>query len=61
MEGTTTVSSILQTLGDIFEAVIGWTVDVGTTVVSSPFLMVLIGIPVALVAIGVFKRLINLS
>lgn len=60
MEGTT-LAQILTQLGDIFEAVIGWTVDVGTTVVSSPFLMVLIGIPVSLVAIGVFRRLINLS
>lgn len=55
-----TISSVLGDLGTIFQTVIGWVGDVATAVLSSPFLFILVGIPVALVGIGIFRRLMNL-
>lgn len=52
-----TISSMLTDMGMVFTSVIGWCVEVGSTIVSTPFLFILVAIPVSLVAIGVFRRL----
>ena len=56
-ESSPTISSMLTDMGTVFQQVIGWCVQVGQTIVSTPFLFILVAIPVSLVAIGVFKRL----
>ena len=60
MEGTAiTMTSLLETIGQVFESAIGWAGTVAETVASHPLL--LIGFVVGLVGLGVglFRRLSN--
>lgn len=56
-----TMTTILADIGSFFTAAIGWMGDALETVVSSPVLFVMVvAIPVAGIAIGYLRRLINL-
>lgn len=61
MEGTTTatMATVISTVGEVFEGVLGWAGTIGSTIVSSPLL--LFGVTLGFVGVGVtmFKRLLN--
>lgn len=62
MEGTTsTVFTILDSIGSVFEAAIGWAGTVGTEIVDTPILMVFVAVPLVGLGVGLFKRLINVN
>lgn len=61
MEGGTTVATILSSIGDVFEAAIGWASTVGQTIVNTPILMVFVAIPLVGLGVGLFRRLINVN
>ena len=55
------MSTILSTVGDIFTAAIDWVGDVGTTITSTPILLLFVVIPLVGLGVGLFKRLINVN
>ncbi len=61
MEGGTaaTMATVISTVGDVFEGVLGWAGTIGNTITSSPLL--LFGVVLGFVGVGVtmFKRLLN--
>lgn len=61
MEGTSTVTSILGTIGEVFEAAIGWAGTVGQTVVETPILLVFCAVPLVGLGVGLFRRLLNIN
>lgn len=61
MEGTATVSSIIGTVGSIFEAAIGWVGDVATCVTSNPILLIFAVIGLVGLGVGLFKRLLSVN
>lgn len=62
MEGeTVTISTILESVGDVFAASIDWVGSVATTVVGEPILLLFAVIPLVGLGVGMFKRLINVN
>lgn len=60
MEGTTTsISTIVGNVGDIFTGAMGWAAEVGSTVVETPILLMFVVLPLVGLGIGIFKRLLN--
>lgn len=62
------MADILSYVGDIFEAGIGWAVDVGELITAStdgaldnPLLLLFAALPLCGLGIGFFKRLINVN
>ena len=58
-EATTTISSIVGNVGDIFTAAMSWAAEVGSTVVETPILLMFVIIPLVGLGVGLFKRLLN--
>lgn len=54
---TTTMASFLSTVTEVFTSVMGWTATVAETVMSTPIYLVPVVIGIALIGIGIFKRL----
>lgn len=57
----TTLSTILSTVTQIFESVIGMVGTVATTIIGNPILLMFALIPVVGLGVGLFKRLINVN
>lgn len=56
-----TISSLMTTITEVFTAVISMVSSVGTAVVNNPLLLLYALIPLSMIAIGVFKRLLNVN
>lgn len=62
MEGeTVTITTILESVGDVFTASIDWVGAVAETVVGEPILLLFAVIPLVGLGVGMFKRLINVN
>ena len=62
MEGATvTVASLVQSVGEVFSAAIGWVGTVGSTIVETPILLLFCAIPLVGVGVGLFRRLLNVN
>lgn len=62
MEGTatTTISTLIESIGTVFTAAIGWVGDVATTIAGQPILLLAcVGIPLCGLGVGMFKRLLS--
>lgn len=61
MEGTTvTMATLIEAVGTVFEAAIGWTATVATTIAAQPILLLAcVGIPLCGLGVGMFKRLLS--
>lgn len=62
MEGssTTTVATLLSSVGDVFTQVISWAGTVGTTIVGNPVLLLYcIAVPLCGIGVGMFARLLH--
>ena len=55
-----TMSSLLQSVGDIFTSCIEWIGDVGEVVMGNPRLLLFVLLPLCGIAVGFFKRLMHL-
>lgn len=61
MEGaTTTIATLLSSVGEVFTKVISWAGDVGSTIVSTPVLLLFaVAVPLCGLGVGLFKRLLS--
>ena len=61
MEGaaTVTIATLLLYCRVIFSSAIGWAGTVGSTIVSTPILLLFCAIPLVGLGVGLFKRLLN--
>lgn len=51
----------MENVGSVFTTAIGWVAEVGETIASEPILLLaVVGIPLCGLAVGLFRRLINL-
>lgn len=55
------VSPFITEVGAIFTAVVGWLTSVGSTIMADPILLTMCAIPLCGLAIGIFKRLLNVQ
>ena len=53
------MDAIISAVGDLFTAAIGWVGTVGSTVVSTPILLIFTTLPLVGLGVGLFKRLIS--
>lgn len=60
MEGTTTISTIISSVGDIFTGALTWASEVGSTIVETPILMMFVILPLVGLGIGIFKRMLHM-
>lgn len=58
---TTTLATILDNVGDVFEAAIGWVGTVAQTIADNPILLIFAIIPLIGLGVGLFRRLINVN
>lgn len=58
---TVTVSTLLSSVGDIFEAAIGWVSTTASTIASTPILLIFCVLPLIGLGVGLFRRLINVN
>ena len=56
---TSTMSSLLTSLGEVVTQTLGWVVDAVDTIVGSPFLLLTTGILVLGGAVGILGRLLS--
>lgn len=61
MEGTTTIATILSSVGEVFEAAIGWVGTVAQTVTEQPILLLFATLGLVGLGVGMFKRLISVN
>lgn len=54
-----TVSTLLSSIGEVFSSAISWAGTVGSTIVSTPLLLLFCAIPLVGLGVGLFKRLLN--
>ena len=61
MEQTTvTISTLIDSVGTVFTAAIGWVGDVAETIAAQPILLLAcVGIPLCGLGVGMFKRLLS--
>ena len=61
MEGATvTIATLIESVGTVFTAAIGWVGKVATTIAGQPILlMACVGIPLCGLGVGMFKRLLS--
>lgn len=55
-----TVASVIGDMGTILTAELGWVGEVATTVASNPILLIFTIGTFALIAVGIFRRLLNI-
>ena len=54
-----TLASILTDITSVFTAAIGWAGTVGSTIVSTPLLLVFVVVPLVGLGVGLFRRLLR--
>ncbi len=59
MDTTTAMSDFLTSLGEILTAEIGWAGEIATVVVDTPLFLFGVACSMALISIGIVKRLPN--
>lgn len=57
MEGTA-MTAFLTTIGEVFTQAISWVAQVGTTIVSTPILLLPFALAIVSKVVKIFKRLI---
>lgn len=58
---TITMAELLTQISSIFTTFIGQVATVASTIAGSPLLLLAVSLPVAMLAIGIFKRLITVN
>lgn len=54
------MAALLTSVTDVFTAAIGWVGTVGTTITSTPVLLLFaVGVPLCGLGVGMFKRLLS--
>lgn len=62
MEGTTTtIASLMGSVGEVFTAAIGWVADVAECIAAQPLLLLFCVLPLVGLGVGLFRRLINVN
>ena len=56
-----TMADIISNVSSIFTAVIGWVGTVGTTITSTPILLIFAVLPLVGLGVGLFRRLIHVN
>lgn len=59
MQTTTAMSTLLSTLGEVVTAILGYIPEISETIISSPVLLLTMGILLIGGAIGIFGRLLS--
>lgn len=59
MEGAVTLATVISSIGDVFTAAMGWAGTVGSTIVSTPLLLIGVVIGFVGVGVGLFRRMLN--
>lgn len=54
------MAELITLITSVFTAIMGWAATVGTTIVSTPLLLIGVSIPIVGAGIGFFKRLLRL-
>ena len=57
---TATVTTILSSISEVFNAAIGWVGTVGETIVENPLLLIFTTIGLVGLGVGLFKRLLHI-
>lgn len=60
MEGTMTITSLMESMGTIFTTSIAWVGEVADVVAGNPLLLMGVIFSFAFVGVGLFKRLLSL-
>lgn len=55
------MDAILSSITSVFTAAVGWCGTVGSTIVSTPIMLIFAVIPLVGLGVGLFKRLINVN
>ena len=55
-----TIATLVGNVGDIFTGAMSWAASVGSTIVSTPLLLMFVVIPLVGLGVGLFKRLLNM-
>lgn len=58
---STTLGAIMTNVGTVFTSSIGWVSSVASTITSTPILLLFCVLPIVGLAVGLFKRLINVN
>lgn len=54
------MATLIASIGDVFEAAIGWVGQVASTIAGQPILLLAcVGIPLCGLGVGLFKRLLS--
>lgn len=61
MEGGTTMTSFISFVTEFFTAILGYVVEVASTVVETPILLFFCLLPIVGIGVGMFKRLIHIN
>ena len=57
---TVTVATLMESVGTVFTAGVGWVAKVAETVAAQPILLLAcVGVPLCGIGIGMFKRLLS--
>ena len=59
MEATTTLATVLTSVGSVFTALIGYVGSVCETIVSNPLLLIGVCLPIAFAIVSFVRRLFN--
>lgn len=61
MESTAamTMATLISTVGQVFEGVVGWAGTVGTTIAETPLLLFGVVLGFVGVGVGLFRRMLN--
>lgn len=54
-----TMATLISTIGDVFEGVLGWAGTVGETIASNPLLLFGVVLGFVGVGVGLFRRMLN--
>ncbi len=59
-EAAVTITTVINSIGTVFTAAIGWVGKVAETIAAQPILLVAcVGIPLCGLGVGLFKRLLS--
>lgn len=63
MEGTTTatLATFIEAVGTMFNSVIGWLTKVGSAIIGDPILLAFCALPLIGLAVGLYRRLMNVN
>lgn len=58
---TATVETLVESVGSVFTAAIGWVSTVANTIVDKPILLLFCVLPLVGLGVGLFRRLISVN